>query len=50
MSEAPDDRPDEFDPESLLALARSWVEQNQTWAMLGAFAVGVFLGAMMRRE
>ncbi len=25
-----------------------WVRENQTLAMLGAFAVGVFVGVMMR--
>ena len=31
-----------------LAAALSWVEENQTLAMLGAFALGVFVGVMMR--
>ncbi|HMB94281.1 MAG TPA: hypothetical protein VKP65_25750 [Rhodothermales bacterium] len=29
--------------------AREWVEQNQSTAMLTAFAIGVFLGVLMRR-
>ena len=36
--------------ESQLAfeVAKEWVRQNQTIAMIGAFAVGSFVGAMMR--
>ena len=37
-----------LDPASLMTEALAWVEQNQTLAMLGAFALGVFIGAMMR--
>jgi len=29
-------------------MARSWVRENQTSAMIGAFAVGVFIGAITR--
>ena len=29
-------------------MARSWVRDNQTSAMIGAFAVGVFIGAITR--
>ena len=36
------------DPASVMAEAMAWVEQNQTLAMLGAFALGVFIGTMMR--
>ena len=31
-----------------LQMAKSWVRDHQTQAMLGAFAVGVFIGAMSR--
>ncbi len=41
LAEAPD-------PAAVMAAALEWVEQNQTLAMLGAFALGVFIGAMMR--
>ncbi len=37
-----------LDPASLMTEALAWVEQNQTLAMLGAFALGVFIGALMR--
>ena len=40
--------PDYYDP-SLAETAREWVENNQSTAMLTAFAVGVFLGVLMRR-
>ena len=36
------------DPAEVMARAVEWVEQNQTLAMLGAFALGVFIGTMMR--
>jgi hypothetical protein len=29
-------------------MAKAWVKDNQTTAMLGAFAVGVFIGAITR--
>jgi hypothetical protein len=29
--------------------AKSWVEENQTMAMLGGFGLGVFLGVLLRR-
>ena len=41
-------RPDPPDPAAVMAEALSWVEHNQTLAMLGAFALGVFVGALMR--
>ena len=40
--------PNPPDPAALMAEALSWVEHNQTLAMLGAFALGVFIGALMR--
>lgn len=36
------------DPGSVMAEALTWVEENQSLAMLGAFALGIFLGTMMR--
>lgn len=33
---------------SALEGARQWVQQNQLMATLGAFALGAFIGAMMR--
>ena len=33
----------------LAATLREWVETNQNVAILGAFAVGVFFGVLMRR-
>ena len=36
------------DPEAMMEAALDWVEQNQTLAILGAFAFGVFIGVMMR--
>ena len=36
------------DPAAAMEAALSWVEENQTLAMLGAFALGVFVGVMMR--
>lgn len=36
------------DPAAMMDAALEWVEQNQTLAMLGAFALGVFVGVMMR--
>jgi ElaB/YqjD/DUF883 family membrane-anchored ribosome-binding protein len=29
-------------------MAKKWVRQHQTAAMVGAFAVGTFIGALMR--
>lgn len=29
-------------------VAKAWVQEHQTAAMLGAFALGTFIGAMMR--
>jgi hypothetical protein len=31
-----------------LELGKEWVRQNQTTAMIGAFAAGAFIGALMR--
>lgn len=31
-----------------LQLGKEWVRQHQTVAMIGAFAVGAFVGALMR--
>jgi len=31
-----------------LELGKEWVRQHQTVAMIGAFAVGAFVGALMR--
>lgn len=28
--------------------ARAWIRDNQTFAMLGAFGIGVFIGVLMR--
>ena len=33
---------------SAMEAATDWVEKNQTLAMLGAFALGVFVGVLMR--
>lgn len=35
--------------EGLLDQAQTWMEQNQTVAMIGAFALGTFLGLSLRR-
>ncbi len=37
-----------LDPAEMMTEALAWIEQNQTLAMLGAFALGVFIGALMR--
>ncbi len=37
-----------LDPAEMMTEALAWVEQNQTLPMLGAFALGVFIGALMR--
>jgi hypothetical protein len=31
-----------------LQMAKMWIQQNQTTAMLGAFAIGAFVGAILR--
>lgn len=31
-----------------LEMAKEWVRQHQMVSMLGAFAIGVFIGALMR--
>ena len=36
-------------PQDPLADVKAWIEHNQTLAVLGGFAVGVFIGAWMRR-
>jgi hypothetical protein len=33
-----------------LDMARLWVQQHQKAAMLGAFAVGTFVGALLRNS
>lgn len=33
-----------------LDMARLWVKEHQTTTMLGAFAVGVFVGAIVRSD
>jgi len=33
-----------------LDMARLWVQQHQKASMLGAFAVGTFIGALLRRS
>ncbi len=38
---------DEMSPSFALDMARLWVQQHQKASMLGAFAVGVFIGAML---
>lgn len=35
--------------QELLGQAKTWVQDNQGVAMIGAFGVGVFLGVLMRR-
>lgn len=41
--------PDEpLDPAALITEALDWIEKNQTLAMLGAFALGVFVGTLLR--
>ncbi|HHP7236825.1 hypothetical protein [Longibacter sp.] len=32
-----------------IGIAKSWIRENQTTAMLGAFAAGVFIGAISRK-
>jgi len=38
----------EMSPSFALKMARLWVKRHQKASMLGAFAVGVFIGAMVR--
>jgi hypothetical protein len=38
-----------YNEPSLVDTARAWMEANETVAILGAFAAGVFLGVLMRR-
>jgi hypothetical protein len=38
---------DEMSPSFALDMARLWVQKHQKASMLGAFAVGVFIGAML---
>ena len=42
---------DSFDAEysELIEQAKTWVEENQTMAMLGGFGFGVFIGVLLRR-
>lgn len=40
--------PDDLSSSVALDMARLWVQQHQKATMLGAFAVGVFVGAMFR--
>ena len=49
-SATPGDAPLSMGDRSSFALdmARMWVEEHQTSVMLGAFAVGVFTGALLR--
>ncbi len=35
--------------DELVEQARSWIEANQTMAMLGGFGLGVFIGVLLRR-
>ena len=42
------EHPSPPDPAALMDAALTWVEENQTLAMLGAFALGVFVGVLMR--
>ena len=39
---------DGMSPSFALKMARLWVQRHQKASMLGAFAVGVFIGAMVR--
>jgi hypothetical protein len=39
----------DLDPSLVLELARSWVREHQNATMLGAFAVGVFVGSLLRK-
>lgn len=45
-SDAP--RGDDTSPSFALDMARLWVQRHQKASMLGAFAVGVFAGALLR--
>lgn len=47
--DADDPWSDESAPSFAVDMARLWVKQNQKTSMLGAFAVGVFVGAMLRK-
>ncbi len=33
----------------MIAQAKTWIEENQTAAMLGGFGFGVFIGVLLRR-
>jgi hypothetical protein len=39
---------DDVSPSFALDVARLWVQRHQKASMLGAFAVGVFVGALLR--
>lgn len=44
-----DDSIGDVSPSVAVDVARMWVQQHQKASMLGAFAVGVFAGAMLRQ-
>lgn len=58
FGEQPEAGPSPFDDQSApssgdeanfaLDMARIWIKEHQTKSMLGAFAVGVFVGALFR--
>ena len=37
------------DYKELIQQAKSWIDENQTLAMLGGFGLGVFIGVLLRR-
>ena len=37
------------DPAFLMNMAKMWIKENQRSTMLGAFAVGVFVGSLFRK-
>jgi hypothetical protein len=45
---ADDPMADDLSSSVALDMARLWVQRHQKASMLGAFAVGVFVGAMLR--
>jgi len=44
----PDPMADDLSSSVAVDMARLWVQRHQKATMLGAFAVGVFVGAMLR--
>lgn len=40
---------DDHRPPLVQDQAKAWIRENRTLAVLGAFAVGVFVGVLMRR-